>query len=128
MGHEFVQYYRNLLGSTKQTIPINEDAIHYGPCLDAASHDFLLGLVIDDLIQQTLFSIGNEKAPGPDGYSSLFFKKSWSIVSGDFYDAVKDFYASGELLNKSTIRSLPLFQNHPMLTWLLIFGRSLVAM
>jgi len=26
--------------------------------------------------KKTLFNIGNDKAPGPDGYSSLFFKKS----------------------------------------------------
>jgi len=98
VGHKFVRYYRNLLGSTKKTIPINEDVIHCGPCLDAASHYFLLGQVTNDLIQQTLFSIGNEKAPGPDGYLSLFFKKAWSIVGGDFCAAVKDFFASGELL------------------------------
>ena len=108
--HEFVRYYRSLLGSTKQTIPINEDVIHCGPCLDAASHDFLLGPVTDDLIQQTLFSIGNEKAPGPDGYSSLFFKKAWSIVGGEFCAAVKDFFASRELLkqvNHSIIALVP---------------------
>nr|TKR98098.1 hypothetical protein D5086_0000206460 [Populus alba] len=66
VGHEFVRYYKNLLGSIKQTIPINEDVIHCGPCLDAASHDFFLGPVTNDLIQQTLFNIGNEKALGPD--------------------------------------------------------------
>jgi hypothetical protein len=114
VGHEFVRYYRNLLGSTKQTIPINEDVIHCGPCLDATSHDFLLGQVTNDLIQHTLFSIGNEKALGPDGYSSLFFKKAWSIVGGDFCAAVKDFFASRELLkqvNHSIIALVPKSSN-----------------
>jgi hypothetical protein len=114
VGHEFVRYYRNLLGSTKQTIPINEDVIHCGPCLDATSHDFLLGQVTNDLIQHTLFSIGNEKALGLDGYSSLFFKKAWSIVGGDFCAAVKDFFASRELLkqvNHSIIALVPKSSN-----------------
>jgi hypothetical protein len=114
VGHKFVRYYRNLLGSTKKTIPINEDVIHCGPCLDAASHYFLLGQVTNDLIQQTLFSIGNEKAPGADGYLSLFFKKAWSIVGGDFCAAVKDFFASGELLkqvNHLTIAFVPKSSN-----------------
>ena len=100
MGDEFVRYFTNLLGSTKQTDPINEDVIQCGPCIDTTSHDLLLGLVTDDLIQQTLFSIGNEKAPGPDGFSSLFFKKAWRIVGGDFCAAVKDFFTSGLLLKQ----------------------------
>ncbi|KAJ6868614.1 hypothetical protein NC651_033634 [Populus alba x Populus x berolinensis] len=76
VGDEFVRYFKNLLGSTKQTNPINEEVIQCGPCIDTASHDLLLGPVTDDLIQQTLFNIGNEKAIGPDGFSSLFFKKA----------------------------------------------------
>ena len=31
-------------------------------------------------INQTVFSIGNDKAPEPDGYSSFFFKSVWNIV------------------------------------------------
>nr|TKS05769.1 hypothetical protein D5086_0000129850 [Populus alba] len=114
VGDEFVRYFTNLLGSTKQTDPINEDVIQCGPCIDTASHDQLLGPVTDDLIQQTPFSIGNEKAPGPDGFSSLFFKKAWSIVGGDFCAAVKDFFTSGLLLkqvNHSVIALVPKSSN-----------------
>ena len=52
----------------------------------------------------------DNKAPGPDGYTSAFFKKSWSIVGEDFCSAVKDFFASGEILkqiNHSTIALVP---------------------
>ncbi len=52
----------------------------------------------------------DNKAPGPNGYTSAFFKKAWSIVGADFSSAVKDFFASGELLkqiNHSTIALIP---------------------
>jgi hypothetical protein len=43
---------------------------------------------------EALFSIGNDKAPRPDGYSSFFFKKSWDIVGVDFCAAIQDFFTS----------------------------------
>jgi hypothetical protein len=52
----------------------------------------------------------DNKALGPDGYTSAFFKKAWSIVGADFCSAVKDFFASRELLkqlNHSTIALVP---------------------
>jgi hypothetical protein len=54
------------------------------------------------------------RPPGPNGYLSLFFKKAWSIVGGDFCAAVKDFFASGELLkhvNHSIIALVPKSSN-----------------
>jgi len=60
----------------------------------------LLAPVTNELIQQTLFSIDNDKAPGPDGFSSLFFKRAWGIVGGDFCAAIKDFFASGKMLKQ----------------------------
>jgi len=47
-----------------------------------------LAPVLNDVIKEALFNIGNDKAPGLDGYSSLFFKKSWDIVGADFCAAV----------------------------------------
>jgi hypothetical protein len=59
-----------------------------------------LAPVSNEAIKETLFSIGNDKALGPDGYSSLFFKKSWDIVGADFYAAVQDFFSSGQILKQ----------------------------
>nr|XP_043629971.1 uncharacterized protein LOC122601271 [Erigeron canadensis] len=39
--------------------------------------------VTDDEIKAAMFSIGKCKAPGLDGFTSAFFKKSWSIVGKD---------------------------------------------
>ncbi|GJV95421.1 hypothetical protein Tco_1546998, partial [Tanacetum coccineum] len=32
-------------------------------------------------VKSALFSMGNDKSPGPDGYTAAFFKESWDIVA-----------------------------------------------
>jgi hypothetical protein len=110
VGREFVSYYKELLGTSKHTIPLRAEVVQNGACINVDSHAYLLAPVTADDIKQVLFSMDDNKAPGPDGYTSAFFKKAWSIVGTDFCSAVKDFFASGELLkqlNHSTIALVP---------------------
>jgi exonuclease III len=110
VGAVFVDYYSRLLGTPKDTLPLDVSVIQHGPCLDAASHASLLAPVSDLDIKNVLFAIDDAKAPGPDGYSSCFFKKSWDVLGGDFCLAVRDFFASGAMLkqiNHSIIALIP---------------------
>ncbi|GKC07650.1 putative reverse transcriptase domain-containing protein [Tanacetum coccineum] len=59
-------------------------------------HQFLGDSMEDEEIKRAMFSIDNDSAPGPDVYSSKFFKASWFIVGPDVCKVVKDFL--GELL------------------------------
>ncbi|GJZ76828.1 putative RNA-directed DNA polymerase [Tanacetum coccineum] len=34
-------------------------------------------------IKEAMFSMGNDKSPGPDGFTAAFFKESWDIVGND---------------------------------------------
>ncbi|GKB95287.1 RNA-directed DNA polymerase, eukaryota, reverse transcriptase zinc-binding domain protein [Tanacetum coccineum] len=43
-------------------------------------------------IKEAIFRIGDEKAPGPDGFTAVFFKKSWNIVEKDVCDVVQEFH------------------------------------
>ena len=54
--------------------------------------------MLDEEIKAALFDIGDDKAPGPDGYSSCFLKKSWSATGADVCLAVKEFFRSGLIL------------------------------
>ncbi|GKB02678.1 probable L-cysteine desulfhydrase, chloroplastic [Tanacetum coccineum] len=56
--------------------------------------------VSDEEIKQAMFDIDNDKAPGPDGFTSYFFKKTWSIVGQDTCEAIKEFFNTGKLLKE----------------------------
>ncbi|XP_018624361.1 uncharacterized protein [Nicotiana tomentosiformis] len=51
-------------------------------------------------VKKTLFQIDNNKSPGPDGYSSGFFKASWHILGSDITEAILDFFRNGRLLKQ----------------------------
>jgi mannosylglycoprotein endo-beta-mannosidase len=100
VGAVFVDYYSQLLGTSKGTLPLDVNVIQHGPCLDTASISSLLAPVSDADIKHALFAIADDKAPGPDGFSSCFFKKSWDVVGQDFCLAMRDFFESGALLKQ----------------------------
>ncbi|GKD29751.1 hypothetical protein Tco_1240529 [Tanacetum coccineum] len=70
-------------------------------------------------VKSALFSMGNDKAPGPDGYTVAFFKESWDIVADDFVDAVCEFFTNGKLLrelNHTIIALIPKVSNPTRVT------------
>ncbi|GJT91413.1 RNA-directed DNA polymerase, eukaryota, reverse transcriptase zinc-binding domain protein [Tanacetum coccineum] len=57
-------------------------------------------------IKDAIFGIGNDKAPGPYGYTSMVFKQSWDIVGGDVCGAVKEFFKSNKLLGEDFLKQI----------------------
>jgi hypothetical protein len=52
----------------------------------------------------------NDKAPGPNGFNSLFLKKCWQVIKEDFYKLCTDFYSglvNLECINMSYITLVP---------------------
>ncbi|XP_042056346.1 uncharacterized protein LOC121800923 [Salvia splendens] len=95
---EFVEFYSTLLGTKKEPEPINVDIIRQDPLVsEEDSRDLVRAITVEE-IKEALFDIGNDKAPGPDGYSSAFFKKQWERVGNDVVDAVKEFFETSQLL------------------------------
>lgn len=52
----------------------------------------LIGVVTTEEVRKVLFSMAADKSPGPDGYTSEFFKASWAITGRDFVIAVQSFF------------------------------------
>ncbi|KAL2252021.1 UNVERIFIED_CONTAM: hypothetical protein Sindi_2324400, partial [Sesamum indicum] len=89
IAHEFVSYYQNLLGGTRRRLSVD---IRY----------------LRLWARHSVFDIADDKAPGPDGYSSRFFKAAWPVVGEEVTRAVLDFFSTGKLLKQvnSTILAL----------------------
>ena len=44
-------------------------------------------------MDDTVKHVPNDKAPGPDGFIGLFFKKCWHFICQDFYELDKAFHS-----------------------------------
>ena len=75
--------------------------------------DILKGEITHEEIKKAMFSIDDNKAPGPDGFSSLFFKAAWSIIGSEVVEAVTSFFKSGRLLREINCTVLALVPKVP---------------
>lgn len=71
-----------------------------GPKLDETNRSELIKPVTSEKIKAALHSINNDKAPGPDSYTSAFFKATWDKTGSDIIATVQEFFRSGQLLKQ----------------------------
>lgn len=61
-------------------------------------------------VKAAIWSIAGDKAPGPDGYTSQFFKDCWDTISKDVVTGVLEFFQKGTMpksLNSTMITLVP---------------------
>ena len=51
-------------------------------------------------IKNVIFAMGSQKAPGPDGLPTLFYKKYWNVVGNLIIEAIQNCFSSGKLLRE----------------------------
>ncbi|KAL2224372.1 UNVERIFIED_CONTAM: hypothetical protein Sindi_2957000 [Sesamum indicum] len=108
--NEFVCYYQNLLGGNRRQIALDIGFLRpwarHILSNEEAGH-LILAFTPDD-VKQAVFDIADDKAPGPDGYSSGFFKAAWPVVGQEVTKAVLEFFSTGKLLKQvnSTLLAL----------------------
>ncbi|XP_021751699.1 uncharacterized protein LOC110717342 [Chenopodium quinoa] len=73
------------------------DSLHLPSLSDTHRQSLLAPFSADD-IKRAMFSIADDKSPGPDGFSSAFFKTYWHEVGNHVITAVQFFFAHGYLL------------------------------
>ncbi|GFZ21774.1 hypothetical protein Acr_29g0009360 [Actinidia rufa] len=95
VSEAFVKYYTELLGSKGVCTRLNKDIVSKGRCLDHDQAASLIQAVTEEDIKNALFSIGEDKAPGPDGFSSCFFKKAWGTVGLKISLSKSSFFSAG---------------------------------
>ncbi|XP_074320775.1 uncharacterized protein LOC141657433 [Silene latifolia] len=62
--------------------------------------DILNKPVTYEEIKETVFSIPNDKSPGPDGYTSSFFNDAWEVIGQEVSAAITEFFQTGQLLTQ----------------------------
>ncbi|KAL2252868.1 UNVERIFIED_CONTAM: hypothetical protein Sindi_0081500 [Sesamum indicum] len=108
--HEFVSYYQNLLGGNKRRTLVDINYLRpwarHIISIKEASH--LLSPFSLEEVKLAVFDIVEDKAPGPNGYSSGFYKAAWPVVGTEVTRAVLDFFSTGRLLKQvnSTLLAL----------------------
>jgi hypothetical protein len=48
-------------------------------------------------VKQAVWDCDGSKAPGPDGFTFSFYKKTWNLISSDIFVMVKEFFKTGKL-------------------------------
>lgn len=52
----------------------------------------------EEVIQKNVFSMGNDKSPGPNGLSPFLFKFYWEIIKAKVIYVVKFFFREGYMI------------------------------
>ncbi|KAL0423067.1 UNVERIFIED_CONTAM: hypothetical protein Sradi_0841500 [Sesamum radiatum] len=100
IAQEFIGFYTLLLGTKDQTRPVDNGVFRWGPSRISELTLNLCRAVTPTEVKTAVFQISDNKAPGPDGYTSCFFKKAWNIVGNLICRAVMNFFRSGRMLRQ----------------------------
>ncbi|GJV94534.1 putative RNA-directed DNA polymerase, eukaryota, reverse transcriptase zinc-binding domain protein [Tanacetum coccineum] len=90
----FVKHYEQFLGSDMECANLNVEGL-FSKTIPSHIAGNMVQNVTNKEIKDAMFDIGDEKSPGPNGFTSLFFKKGWDIIGDDICNAVRDFFSNG---------------------------------
>ncbi|GJX66944.1 putative reverse transcriptase domain, reverse transcriptase zinc-binding domain protein [Tanacetum coccineum] len=68
--------------------------------VSADSNNNMVRDISNEEIKASMFDIGDDQAPGLDGFTSAFFNKGWDIVGTDVCNAIRDFLSNGKILKE----------------------------
>ncbi|GKB62983.1 putative RNA-directed DNA polymerase [Tanacetum coccineum] len=100
VGLQFVNHFEKVLGRRDEVDLIMDPDHLFVNKISPLDVECLVRPISDAEIKSALFSMEDDKAPGPDGFSSKIFKSSWSIVGTEFTRAIYDFFVNGKLLKE----------------------------
>ncbi|XP_074278035.1 uncharacterized protein LOC141601638 [Silene latifolia] len=80
----FLGYYQDLLGRSTDTLDVHVPTVRKGKLVTEQHMNILLKPVSIQEVKEAIFSIPAIKSPGPDGFTSQFYRDSWDIIGKDF--------------------------------------------
>ncbi|GJZ40645.1 protein LAZ1 [Tanacetum coccineum] len=75
----FVSHYEAFLDASSESTDLDTAGLFFKKVSDLSNSN-MTRQVTNDEIKSAMFDIGDNKAPGPDGYTSAFFKQGWDVV------------------------------------------------
>ncbi|GKE94645.1 hypothetical protein Tco_1579500, partial [Tanacetum coccineum] len=108
VGDQFVKHFKQFLGKSVPVSMIQDIDKLFKVKLNQEEAMSKIKDVSDVEIKKAMFQINDNKAPGPNGFSSHFYKKDWKIVREDVCIVVREFFTNGKILSEinSTIIAL----------------------
>jgi hypothetical protein len=113
LGTMAVKYFQQLLTAPPPTPEDNIPRL-YPTAIPSICIPNLIQAITEEEIKMALFSIPDNKAPGPDGFTAYFFKQGWEIIRIDFIAAIQFFFDRGSLprcINATRIALVPKVEN-----------------
>nr|GEX47182.1 reverse transcriptase domain-containing protein [Tanacetum cinerariifolium] len=95
----FINHYEVFLGHAGATTYFDTNNL-FSTRLDANEALDMVRVVSSQEVKSAMFSMGNDKSPGPDGFTTAFFKDTWDISGSDVTKAVCEFFTNGRLLKE----------------------------
>eukprot|EP00253_Pinus_taeda_P031168 PITA_31168 len=101
IGSELNLYFRSLLTEPNQdrTQAINKIISAIPPLVTEEQKSLLLREFIEQEIEEVVFTMATDKAPGPDGFTIEFFKACWHIIKADPFKLIKNFHKTKRVLS-----------------------------
>lgn len=90
MSDALFEFYNNILGTEfVRTRRLDLSAIG----LPTAELATIENLFTEEEVWAVIKELPSNKAPGPDGFTGLFYKLSWEVIKGDIMHAMNAFWA-----------------------------------
>lgn len=87
---KFISLSEFVMGTSAKTLPaIDTQVMRRVPTMTKQQRIDLCAVITEEEIIEGLKSIRNDKAPGIDGYSALFFKHTWKIIVKDIIATIQ---------------------------------------
>lgn len=112
-------YFKNFLSKAEARRAIFDGSGFLDKVINDEACDPLCKMPTEKEIKGALWNIKDDKSPGPDGFNSYFFKKTWKIVGKEVCLDVHDFFSNGAMLkqaNSTVITLIPKIQRPQKIT------------
>ncbi|KAI9116910.1 hypothetical protein K1719_011909 [Acacia pycnantha] len=91
INEAFNAFYQKLFSSVGAR-QIEQAVSYVDLVVTEAENISLMRPVTNQEIEESVFLIGANKAPGPDGYSAVFYQAAWKEIGNEVCGMVKDFF------------------------------------